>query len=64
MDKQDILTIAEGLGMIEKGVEKIQSVMKEKKIRSIQEVAEQLIPFFKKDDESLTDTVIKKLGQK
>jgi hypothetical protein len=31
MDKQDVIAIADGLKMIEDGVEKIQSVMREKK---------------------------------
>jgi hypothetical protein len=63
MDKQDVLEIAEGLRLIEEGVAKIQTVMKEKKIRSIQEVAAELIPFFKKDDDSLSESVINHLGK-
>lgn len=61
MEKQDVINIADGLRLIEEGVEKIQGVMKEKKIRSIKDVAEELIPFFKKDDDSLTESVIKHL---
>jgi hypothetical protein len=62
MEKQDVINIAEGLRLIEEGVEKIQSVMKEKKIKSIQDIASELIPFFKEDDDSLTDSVIRHLG--
>lgn len=62
MEKQDVIDIAEGLRLIEEGVEKIQSVMKKKKIKSIQDIASELIPFFKEDDDSLTDSVIRHLG--
>lgn len=61
MDKQDVIEIAEGLRLIEAGVEKIQGVMREKKIRSIAEIAAELIPIFKEDDDSLTESVIKHL---
>ena len=58
MDKQDIIEIAEGLRLIEKGVMKIQGVMRSKNIKSLQEVAAELIPFFKQDDDALTESVI------
>ncbi len=61
MEKQDVIRIAEGLRLIEEGVEKIQGVMREKNIKSIKEIAADLIPFFKKDDDSLTDSVISHL---
>ena len=61
MDEQDVMKIAEGLRMIEEGVETIQAVMKEKKIKSLKDVAAQLIPFFKKDDDSLTESIISRL---
>ncbi len=61
MEKQDVINIAEGLKLIEEGVEKIQGVMKEKKIKSLKDVAEELIPFFKKDDDSLTESIIQHL---
>ena len=61
MDKKDVLEIAEGLRLIEEGVEKIQGIMKEKKMKSIKEIAAQLIPIFKEDDDSLSDSVIKHL---
>ncbi len=61
MEKQDVINIAEGMKLIEEGVEKIQGVMKEKKIKSLKDVAEELIPFFKKDDDSLTESIIQHL---
>jgi hypothetical protein len=61
MEKQDVIRIAEGLRLIEEGVETIQAVMKEKKIKSLKDVAEELIPFFKKDDDSLTESIIRHL---
>lgn len=61
MEEQDIIRIAEGLRLIEEGVETIQRVMKEKKIKSLKEVAAELIPFFKKDDDSLTESIISRL---
>ena len=63
MDKKDILAIAEGLRLIEQGVETIQGVMREKKIKSIKDIAEELIPFFKEDDDSLSESVIQHLGK-
>ena len=64
MEKQDLIDIAEGLRLIEEGVMKIQGVMRSKNIKSIQEVAAELIPFFKADDDALTESVIKKLETK
>jgi hypothetical protein len=61
MDKQDIITIADGLKMIEDGVEKIQSVMREKNIKSIREVAAELIPMLKEDDQEINETIIRHL---
>jgi hypothetical protein len=61
MEKQDVIRIAEGLRLIEEGVETIQGVMKEKNIKSLRDVAEELIPFFKKDDDSLTESIISHL---
>lgn len=61
MNKTDIVTIAEGLKLIEDGVEKIQNVMREHNIKSLSEVASELIPFFKKDDDSLTESIISHL---
>ena len=61
MEKQDVLRIAQGLKMIEEGVETIQSVMREKNIKSLSEVAAELIPVFKVDDESLTEAIVTRL---
>lgn len=61
MNKSDIMAIAEGLKRIENGVEQIQDVMREHKIKSLSEIAAELIPFFKKDDESLTESIIERL---
>ncbi len=61
MDRQDVINIAEGLRLIEEGVEKIQHVMREKKIKSLQDVAAELIPIFKSDDDNLSEAVIKHL---
>ena len=61
MDKKDILEIAEGLRLIEEGVEKIQGVMREKNMKSIKEIAAQLMPVLREDDDSLTESVIQHL---
>ena len=63
MDKQDVITIADGLKMIEDGVEKIQSVMREKKIKSLREVATELIPMLKDDDHEINESIIRHLGK-
>lgn len=64
MDKQDIIDIAEGLRLIEQGVMRIQTVMRSKNIKSLHEVAAELIPFFKQDDDALTESVIQRLETK
>ena len=61
MEKEDLLEIAEGLRLIEEGVMKIQSFMRSKNIKSLQEVAARMIPLFKADDDALTDSVIRRL---
>ena len=63
MEKQDVIAIAEGLKMIEEGVEKIQKVMREKKIKSIGDVAAELIPMLKEDDDEINDSIIKHLAK-
>ncbi|MGD9209418.1 MAG: hypothetical protein PVI90_01510 [Desulfobacteraceae bacterium] len=63
MEKDDVLEIAEGMRLIEEGVAKIQEVMRTQKIKSLKEVAEKLIPLFNKEDDSLTESVVKHLGQ-
>lgn len=62
MEKQNLIDIAEGLRLIEEGVMKIQGVMREKNIKSLQEVAAELIPLFQADDDALTDSVIQRLN--
>lgn len=61
MEKKDIINIAEGLRLIEMGVEKIQGIMRENKIKSLKDVAAELIPFLKEDNHELTDSLIKRL---
>ena len=62
MDKQDVIAIADGLKMIEDGVEKIQGVMREKNIKSLREVATELIPMLKDDDHEINESIIRHLG--
>lgn len=62
IEREDIIRIAEGLKLIEEGVARIQGVMREKKIRSLKEVAAELIPVFQSDDEDLTESVIQRLS--
>ncbi|MEE4355656.1 MAG: hypothetical protein V2I97_04255 [Desulfococcaceae bacterium] len=62
MEREDIIRIVEGLKLIEEGVEKIQSVMRAKKIKSLKDVAAELIPVFQQDDNSLSDSVIRHLS--
>ncbi len=61
MEKQDVIDIAEGLKMIEDGVEKIQRVMRAKNIKSIKDVAAELIPMLKQDDDDINESIIKHL---
>lgn len=61
LEKLDVIRIAEGLRMIEEGVETIQAVMKKQNFKSLSEMAAQLIPVFKVDDDSLTDSIIARL---
>jgi hypothetical protein len=60
--REDIIRIAEGLKLIEEGVERIQGVMREKRIRSLKDIAAELIPVFRSDDEELTESVIDRLS--
>jgi hypothetical protein len=61
MNKQDIIAIAEGLKQIEAGVETIQRVMREQNIKSIKEVAAELIPMLKADDDEINESIIEHL---
>lgn len=63
MEKDDVLEIAEGMHLIEEGVAKIQGVMRERKIKSLKDMAEELIPLFNEEDDSLTERVVKHLGK-
>ena len=61
MNKQNVIAIAEGLKQIEEGVEKIQRVMREQNIKSIKEVAAELIPMLKADDDEINESIIEHL---
>ena len=61
MDKQNVIAIAEGLKQIEVGVEKIQRVMREQNIKSLKEVAAELIPMLKSDDDEINESIIEHL---
>jgi hypothetical protein len=58
MDKRDVIEIAEGLKLIEEGVEKIQRIMREQNIKSIREVAAELIPMLKADDDEINESIL------
>ena len=58
MNKQSVIAIAEGLKQIEDGVETIQRVMREQNIKSIKEVAAELIPMLKADDDEINESII------
>jgi len=63
MKQEDIIAIADGLRLIEEGVEKIQNVMRERKITSLADVAAQLIPVFKQEEDALTESIIDHLNK-
>jgi hypothetical protein len=63
MDKQAIVAIADGLKQIEDGVEKIQSVMREQNIKSIKDVAAELIPILKQNDDEINESIIRHLDK-
>jgi len=64
MNKLSVIAIAEGLKQIEDGVEKIQRVMREQNIKSIKEVAAELIPMLKADDDEINESIIAHLEKK
>jgi hypothetical protein len=64
MNKHDVIVIAEGLKQIENGVEKIQRVMREQNIKSIKEVAAELIPMLKADDDEINESIIEHLEKR
>ena len=61
MDKEAIMAIADGLKQIEDGVEKIQSVMRAQNIKSIRDIAAELIPILKKNDDEINESIIQHL---
>jgi hypothetical protein len=64
MNKEDVIAIAEGLKQIEEGVETIQRVMREQNIKSIKEVAAELIPMLKSDDDEINESIIEHLEKR
>lgn len=64
MNKLSVIEIAEGLKQIEDGVEKIQRVMREENIKSIKEVAAELIPMLKADDDEINESIIEHLEKR
>ncbi len=64
MNKQSVIAIAEGLKQIEDGVEKIQRVMREENIKSLKEVAAELIPMLKADDDEINESIIEHLEKR
>ena len=64
MNKKNVIAIAEGLKQIEDGVEKIQRVMREENIKSIKEIAADLIPMLKADDDEINESIIAHLEKR
>jgi uncharacterized phage infection (PIP) family protein YhgE len=64
MNKQSVIAIAEGLKQIEDGVEKIQRTMRQENIKSIKEVAAELIPMLKADDDEINESIIEHLEKR
>ncbi len=64
MDKKAVMAIADGLKQIEDGVEKIQSVMRAQNIKSIKDVAAELIPILKQNDDEINESIIRHLDKK
>ena len=64
MNKRDVIAIAEGLKQIEDGVETIQRVMREQNIKSLKEVAAELIPMLKADDDEINESIIAHLAKR
>ena len=64
MEKHDVIEIAAGLKLIEEGVEKIQRIMREKNIKSIREVAAELIPMLKADDDEINESILTHLEKR
>ena len=64
MEKHDVIEIAAGLKLIEEGVEKIQRIMREQNIKSIREVAAELIPMLKADDDEINESILTHLEKR
>jgi hypothetical protein len=64
MNKKSVIAIAEGLKQIEDGVEKIQRIMRQENIKSIKEVAAELIPMLKADNDEINESIIEHLEKK
>ena len=64
MNKKSVVAIAEGLKQIEDGVEKIQRAMREENRKSIKEVAAELIPMLKADDDEINESIIAHLEKR
>jgi len=64
MEKHDVIEIAAGLKLIEEGVEKIQRIMREQNIKSIREVAAELIPMLKSDDDEINESILTHLEKR
>lgn len=64
MEKHDVIEIAAGLKLIEQGVEKIQRIMREQNIKSIREVAAELIPMLKADDDEINESILTHLEKR
>jgi hypothetical protein len=63
MERDDVFEIVEGLRLIEEGVAKIQNVMRQRKFKSLKDMAQELIPLFNQEDDSLTESVVKHFDQ-
>jgi len=63
MDKHAIMAIVDGLKQIEDGVEKIQSIMRAQNIKSIKDVAAELIPILKQNDDEINESIIRHLDK-
>jgi hypothetical protein len=63
MDKHAIMAIADGLKQIEDGVEKIQGIMRAQNIKSIKDVAAELIPILKQNDDEINESIIRHLDK-
>jgi hypothetical protein len=61
MENKDVLAIVEGLNLIEEGIKRIQDVMRSHHLKSLKDVAAQLLPVLEEDD-ALQDYIVKKFN--